>query len=92
MLILNCRLAELWIAQRVRDLTDEELDEMNMVLTANANYIQRMSALHELSYQASCVNDADWQHDICRQIEELERKHEVKHVFRPSKKSDTEGA
>lgn len=86
MLTINCRLAELWNMHKTAgSLSEDEQDEMNMFLTANMNYVMKMSQLEELSYQASCTNDIEWQHDICREIEELQYKHELKFVTRPTR-------
>jgi hypothetical protein len=65
------RMAELWIKQKKKPLTQEELDEMSICLEANAKRAWKLATLENLSLVASMTNDTEWQHEICRQIEEL---------------------
>lgn len=43
------------------------------LLKQNLKMIQRLDELKSLSYIAYTLNDFEWQHDICRSIEELEQ-------------------
>lgn len=67
------RLAELWLKQKKKPLSKEELDEMTHCLEANARRAWKLALLENYSLMASMVQDTEWQHEICRQIEELER-------------------
>lgn len=67
------RLAEIWTAHKPSEMTKAELDEVAICLDANANYVWRALKLENLSLIASMTNDMDWQHEICRRIDELEQ-------------------
>lgn len=71
MLSVYKRLAELRFKQRNQGLTAEEETEMRHCLDANMNRVRKLAGLENLSYAASVVGDIDWQHDICRQIDEF---------------------
>ncbi|WP_248924853.1 DUF7667 family protein [Paenibacillus hamazuiensis] len=72
MLGAHWRLAELWTVQQYRPLTGSEQQEMSLCLQLNANFARKLAELHNWSYAASIIGDAEWQHEICREIEELE--------------------
>jgi len=65
------RLAELRVIQRRKKLTDAEQRELEQCLDLNADYCYRLGYLHNLSLVASLAGDADWQHEVCREIERL---------------------
>jgi len=73
MLYVHQRMAELWTAKKRRDLTKEEQDEMTFCLDVNAAFVWDMVKLQNMSLLASATDDYDWQHEICRKIEKLER-------------------
>lgn len=66
------RMAELWTISRGRKLTDAEARELDMCLEANASDVWRRIRLENLSLIASMVNDTDWQHDICGDMEDAQ--------------------
>lgn len=49
------------------------VEMLKPLLKQNLRMIQRLDELKSLSYIAYTLNDFDWQHDICRSIEDLER-------------------
>lgn len=63
------RLAELRMIQKKRTLTDEEQLEFEQCLDANMNKAFKVAKLKNLSYMASSINDIEWQHELCREIE-----------------------
>lgn len=67
------RMAELTTINKKRPLTESEMDEMAICLEANAKKAWKLAALENLSLVASMSQDMEWMHEICRQIEELER-------------------
>lgn len=73
MLSVHWRLAELWTLQKQRELTEDEESEMSACLHYNAIYARKLSRLYNLSLAASMTNDIEWQHEICVEIEKLER-------------------
>lgn len=70
----HVRLAELWLLQRKRTLSDAEALEFTHCLAANANYCWDLVALQNMSLAAYIVGDMDWLHNICNQIDALEEK------------------
>lgn len=66
------RMAELWTISRGRKLTESEARELDMCLEANASHVWRRIRLENLSLIASLVNDTDWQHDICGDMEDAQ--------------------
>ncbi|GAA4827774.1 hypothetical protein GCM10023310_00540 [Paenibacillus vulneris] len=52
-------------------LPEIEQQDLHHCLMANARLIERLDDLHELSLQASYVNDVEWQHEICARIDAL---------------------
>lgn len=73
MLSVHWRMAELWTLQKARGLTQDEQSELSACLHYNAIYARKLAALYNLSLAASMTKDTDWQHEICAQIEKLER-------------------
>ncbi|MFD0674525.1 hypothetical protein [Cohnella sp. GCM10027633] len=65
------RMAELRIVQRRKKLTDAEQRELDHCLDLNADYCYRLAQLYNLSLVASMAEDADWQHELCREIEKM---------------------
>lgn len=55
------------------NLDNIALQMLQPLLKQNLKMIQRLDELKSLSYIAYELNDTDWQHDICRSIEDLER-------------------
>lgn len=72
MWVVHKMLAYLWLTQKKRELTDRERDDMIHCLDANLNRIMKFSKLENMSLAASIIGDHSWQHEICKQIEELE--------------------
>jgi hypothetical protein len=72
MLTFHQRMAELWRLKTKRPLTEKEETEMIMCLKANEGYAHKLMKLQNLSLQASLVNDYDWLHDLCAEIDKLE--------------------
>lgn len=64
------RMAELWTFGRKRELTMEEQNELDQCLQVNAKLCWDMASLENASLLASMTRDTEWQHDICRRIEE----------------------
>lgn len=69
---IHQRLAELWIKNIRSPLTPEEIKEMDHCLTANVEYVWKMAYLQNASLMASMISDVDWQHEICREIDEMQ--------------------
>lgn len=70
----HVRLAELFLLQKKRQLTDDEILDMTHCLAANAKYCWDLVALQNLSYAAYAAGDMQWLHEICAQIEALEER------------------
>lgn len=68
----HVRLAELWMLQKRRQLTDAEAIEMTHCLAANAKYCWDLIALNNMSLAAYQAGDMAWLHEICAQIEAIE--------------------
>lgn len=75
MLSVHWRMAELWTLQQSRKLTQEEESELSICLQYNAMFARRLASLHNMSLAASMTHDSEWQHEICAQIENLERQY-----------------
>lgn len=75
MLYMHQRMAELWIAQKSRNLTPDEEVEFHHCNQANADYAYKLAKLHNESLMCSMINDYEGQHECCRRIEELEFKY-----------------
>lgn len=69
---IHRRMAELHLAQKRRQWTDLEMLEMIHCMQANADLVQRLDGLKQLSLHAYEMDDIDWQHDICSRIEKLQ--------------------
>jgi len=74
----HVRLAELWVTQRRRNLTEAELLEMTHCLMANAKYCWDIVTLQNLSLLAYQAQDMAWVQEICAQIEAIEAGQEKK--------------
>ncbi|WP_200889587.1 DUF7667 family protein [Cohnella kolymensis] len=68
----HVRLAELFLHQRQRTLSDSEVMEMTHCLAANASYCWELVMLQNCSQVAYEVGDMEWLHEICAKIEALE--------------------
>lgn len=77
MLGIHDRLAELWTIQKKRSLSELEMKEWVECLNFHENYFRKLSKLKNLSYAAYLVNDIDWQHEICANIEKLDMQYNV---------------
>jgi hypothetical protein len=69
---IHQRLAELWTINKRRQLTPAEMGEVQHCLAENVKYVWRMAYLENASLMASMTADMDWQHEICREIDELQ--------------------
>lgn len=67
----HVRLAELYTVNKRRELSRAELAEIDHCLIQNAKYVHELAYLENLSLMASMTSDVDWQHEICRDIEDL---------------------
>lgn len=56
----------------VINLDDIAVKLLQPLLKQNLKMIQRLDELKSLSYIAYTLNDFDWQHEICKDIEALE--------------------
>ncbi|GAB7387334.1 hypothetical protein BSNK01_11700 [Bacillaceae bacterium] len=65
------RLAELWIINKKRPLTEAEQQEMYHCLEANAKRAWKVALLENLSLMASMTNDTQWHLEICAELEKL---------------------
>lgn len=79
-------MAELWVLNKQRSLSTEEMDEMQHVLHLNAMYCWEMAKLENLSLVASMLGDTREQLAICAQIDDLERNPH----FGPTQKKKTD--
>ncbi|WP_342770021.1 DUF7667 family protein [Paenibacillus cellulosilyticus] len=67
----HTRMAEICTVNKTRELRHDEIEELDHCLQQNANYIWEMLRLKNLSLMASMINDTEWQHELCREIDEL---------------------
>ncbi|MED3648536.1 hypothetical protein P4475_17300 [Halalkalibacterium halodurans] len=71
------RLAELTLKAHhlggYRNLSAEELTEIDHCLQASAMLIVRLDELKSLSFIAYETQDHEWQHAICSQIDEISK-------------------
>lgn len=65
------RMAELWSIQKKRPLTKNEETEMVHCLEANMRKAWKLAELKNLSLTASLINDTQWQHEICKDIDKV---------------------
>lgn len=65
------RFIELSILQTKRRLTPTEKREMNEALVYLEEREWEKAKLKNFSLMASMTNDSDWQHDLCRQIDQM---------------------
>lgn len=82
----HSRMAELWVLNKQRSLTPDEMEEMQQVLHLNAMYCWEMAQLENLSLVASMIGDTKEQLAICAQIDDLERNPH----FGPKKRKKTD--
>ena len=68
---VHMRMAELWESNKERELTEEELTDFRHCLEANANLAYKLAKLKNLSLMASLVNDTEWNHEICAEIQKI---------------------
>lgn len=68
----HVRLAELFLLQKQRQLTDAEVLDLTHCMAANAKYCWDLVALQNMSFAAYQAGDMQWLHDICEQIDALE--------------------
>ncbi|TPG72916.1 hypothetical protein EEL31_00530 [Brevibacillus laterosporus] len=59
MWIVHQRMAELWVINKTRELTDSEMTEMSQCLSANAKKVWEIAKLKNLSLIASLTNDPE---------------------------------
>ncbi|RBP89361.1 hypothetical protein DFO70_1118 [Cytobacillus firmus] len=65
------RLAELRQKQRTRELNSQEEMELQQCLDANMFRCLQIARLQNESFVAHLSNDHDWQHDVCRKLDEI---------------------
>ncbi|MFD0710580.1 hypothetical protein [Paenibacillus sp. GCM10027626] len=56
-----------------QQLPMQEQKEVEHCIRINAKIVRKHDELHQLLKIAYAMNDVEWQHDICRQIEQLEK-------------------
>jgi hypothetical protein len=78
---IHWRLAELWLLQQSRGLSEEEISEMNCCLKLNANYAHKLAEKYNLGLMASMSNDWDWLHEVSAEIDKLESIYNSKKPF-----------
>jgi len=65
------RFIELCLIERKRALNEQEVKELNESL----DYLERLewekAKLKNLSLIASMINDESWQHELCKEIDQL---------------------
>ncbi|TMV49706.1 hypothetical protein FE783_12505 [Paenibacillus mesophilus] len=74
MMPYHVRLAELFLLQKQRQLTDAEVLDLTHCMAANAKYCWDLVTLHNFSYAAYAAGDMAWLHEICAQIDALEER------------------
>jgi hypothetical protein len=62
----------LWYKQKNHPLTEDEETEFRHSMDAIMRKAHRLSDLENLSLIASYSNDTDYQHEICRKIQEIQ--------------------
>ncbi len=65
------RFIELSILQRKRKLTQSETKELNESLVYLEQIEWQKAKLKNLSLMASMVDDVSWQHELCKEIDQL---------------------
>lgn len=68
---VHLRMAELWEINKKRELTADELTELRHCLEANANLAFKLAKLKNMSLMASMINDTEWNHEICAEIQKI---------------------
>jgi hypothetical protein len=71
MWIVHQRMAELWVLNRRRPLTNEEMTEMSHCLESNVQRAWEIAKLKNLSLLASMTGDVEWQHELCAKLDRL---------------------
>ncbi|WP_424991976.1 DUF7667 family protein [Paenibacillus castaneae] len=69
---IHWRLGELWLLQQKRQLTEDELLDMNSCMQLNATYARKLAEQYNYGLMASMTNDWDWLHEVSAQIDRLE--------------------
>ncbi|OMF28081.1 hypothetical protein BK133_18875 [Paenibacillus sp. FSL H8-0548] len=72
MMDIHWRLAELWLLQQKRRLTEAEASELNACMTLNAKYAQRVAEQYNYGIMASMTKDWSWLHEISSELDKLE--------------------
>ena len=72
--IVADRFIELSVVEQYRRLTKNERYEKNECLKYLENRQWKLAKLKNLSLMAHMTDDHDWQHEICAEIERLERR------------------
>lgn len=78
MMGIHWRLAELWLLQQKRDLTEDERLEMSYCMKLNATYAQKLSDQYNYALMASMTNDWVWLHEVSTEIDKLEASYKIK--------------
>jgi methyltransferase-like protein len=72
MLPMHQRLAELWMLQKSRVLTEDEYMEILYILEANLSNAIKYASLCNLSAIASQTDDIEWLREIIVKLDKLE--------------------
>ena len=67
------RFIELSVVEQYRRLTKTERYEKNECLKYLTERQWKLAKLQNFSLMASETNDTEWQHDICHEIDQLQR-------------------
>lgn len=66
------KLGELWFKHSIGDgWTEQEEEDFKLALDANMRKCQKIADLHNLSLIASMIDDTEWQHELCAQLDKL---------------------
>lgn len=84
------RLAELYVLNKQRALTTEEMLELQHCMAANVKYCWDMAYLENMSLLASMANDTEWQHEICAEIDAMEYGSNTKKSAPRKRKADND--
>jgi len=85
---IHQRLAELWTINKRRQLTPDEMTEIQHCLAENTKYVWKMAYLENLSLIASMTTNTDWQHEVCLEIDNLQAGITTKKPGRPKRGPD----
>ncbi len=77
MMHIHWRLAELWLLEQQRELTKQEIAELNSCMKLNAKYAQRLAEQYNYGQLASMTKDSGWLKEVSEEMDKLERLYEL---------------